>query len=73
MVGEALQQEHEVAGHIASKARKQREMDGGVQLASSISLFIQSGTLAHGMELSTFKVWLSTAVKLSESSQRCMS
>lgn len=52
-VSETLWQEQEVAGHIVSKAGKQREMDAGLQFA-----------LAHGMELPTFKVYLSTSVKL---------
>ena len=43
---EALRQEHEVADHIAPEAGKQR--DGcGIQLASSVPLFTQSGTLAR--------------------------
>lgn len=42
----------EAAGHMASTAGKQREMDA---VLSSLSAFVESGILAHGMVLPILK------------------
>lgn len=52
MLDKAWLQGHEVAGHIASTVRKQRERDAGTQLISSI--LFHPGTSAYGMVPPTF-------------------